>query len=65
MPCPCDYNSNGIQEIGDYFTFLTAFFARFGGPGSADFDGDGTVTIADYSACLSCLPAIAASPAAP
>lgn len=65
VPCPCDYNSNGIQEIGDYFTFLTAFFAQLGGPGSADFDGDGTVTIGDYFAFLSCLPAIAASTACP
>ena len=65
LPCPCDYNNNGLQEIGDYFTFLTAFFAQLGGPGSADFDGDGTVTIGDYFAFLGCLPAIAASTACP
>ena len=65
VPCPCDYNNNGLQEIGDYFTFLTAFFAQLGGPGSADFDGDGTVTIGDYFAFLGCLPAIAASTPCP
>ena len=61
MPCPCDFNNNGLQEIGDYFSFLTAFFAQLGGQGSADFDNDGTVTIGDYFAFLSCLPDIAAS----
>ena len=64
-PCPCDFNNNGLQEIGDYFSFLTAFFAQLGGQGSADFDNDGTVTIGDYFAFLSCLPDIAASTTCP
>ena len=64
-PCPCDFNNNGLQEIGDYFSFLTAFFAQLNGQGSADFDNDGTVTIGDYFAFLSCLPAIAASTTCP
>ena len=29
--CPCDFNNNGTQEIGDYFAYLTAFFAQLGG----------------------------------
>ena len=60
-PCPCDFNDNGVQEIGDYFSFLTAFFAQLGGTGSADFDNDGTVTIGDYFAFLACLPSISTS----
>lgn len=66
-PCPCDRDGDGDgnQTVGDYFAFLTAFFAQLNMAGSADIDGDGTVTVADYFQFLSCLPAIAASTPCP
>jgi len=60
-PCPCDFDADGHQTVSDYFAFLTAFFAQFGGPGTADVDGDGEVTVSDYFDFVgTCLPSIAA-----
>lgn len=64
-PCPCDRNGDQTQAVDDYFAYLTEFFSQFNGPGTADLDGDGEVTISDYFEFLNCLPAIAASEACP
>ena len=64
-PCPCDRNGDQTQAVDDYFSYLTEFFSQFNGPGSADLDSDGEVTISDLFEFLNCLPAIAASQPCP
>lgn len=64
-PCPCDRNGDQTQAVDDYFAYLTEFFDQLGGPGTADLDGDGEVTVSDLFEFFNCLPAIAASQPCP
>jgi len=49
-PCLADFDGNGLVQVPDIFSFLSAWFA---GDASADFDGNQLVQVPDIFAFLS------------
>lgn len=45
VPCPSDFNSDGLVDFFDYLDFVDAFSSNMS---SADFNADGTIDFFDY-----------------
>ncbi|RMG39295.1 MAG: hypothetical protein D6725_05435 [Planctomycetota bacterium] len=50
-PCPGDFNSDGVVDIGD-LSILLGNFGGAGGPADGDMDGDGDVDLTDLASLL-------------
>jgi hypothetical protein len=50
--CDCDFDQDGLCNLGDFTRFLPDFFAGHDSGIGSDMDGDGTVTISDFALFL-------------